>query len=460
MVGRVDGVARHGSAIAARLRSADRPSRSDGIDNSRAPHARLVESSPDIDRPFEGPRAPGSSSPSALSVRACGLQDLRRRAPTRRAGRKELHCAHDTWAHERSSPSPSRVPSSSPSPPPPRPPPRSRPSRSSSTRPTPVADPATDLTPVARSGRHGPTRDRPDPVLADPVVTDPAPTPAPASPRSCGPVVKPRPRGTEAQQIIRIAATQLGHPWRYGAAARGPSTAPAWSSTPSSMPATRARSPAATCAPPGRCTAGTRPAASRAAPTPGRRPVIWGGGSHVGIYVGHGKAIGTLTRGVRVHGVHAVTARFTAYLHTGMWKKPAPLTRHPERATVTVGTLGSIAHGSRRLRGLAGPLRGCVAPPRPGRHRRPVQPDVRYAFDPFEEAVVGRPAVVAAWLADPDEPGSWEADYEVLAIDGDVCVAHGRTRYLTDDRTGVDREFANIFVCRFDDEGRCREFTE
>jgi hypothetical protein len=86
--------------------------------------------------------------------------------------------------------------------------------------------------------------------------------------------------------------------------------------------------------------------------------------------------------------------------------------------------------------------------------------DVRYAFDPFEEAVVGRAAVVASWVANPDEPGSWEADYEVLAIDGDTHVAHGRTRYLTDDRTGVDREFANIFVCRFDDEGRCRDFTE
>jgi hypothetical protein len=86
--------------------------------------------------------------------------------------------------------------------------------------------------------------------------------------------------------------------------------------------------------------------------------------------------------------------------------------------------------------------------------------DVRYAFDPFEEAVTGRAAVVAAWVANPDEPGSWEADYEVLAIDGDAYVAHGRTRYLTDDRTGVDREFANIFVCRFDDAGRCREYTE
>ena len=86
--------------------------------------------------------------------------------------------------------------------------------------------------------------------------------------------------------------------------------------------------------------------------------------------------------------------------------------------------------------------------------------DVRYAYDPFEEAVVGRKAVVDSWLADPDEPGSWEADYEVLAIDGDAHVAHGRTRYLTDDRSAVDREFANVFVVRFDSDGRCREFTE
>jgi hypothetical protein len=86
--------------------------------------------------------------------------------------------------------------------------------------------------------------------------------------------------------------------------------------------------------------------------------------------------------------------------------------------------------------------------------------DVRYAYDPFDEAVTGRAALVAAWLKEPDEPGSWEAEYEPLAIDGDTYVAHGRTRYLTDDRSAVDREFANIFVCRFDAEGRCREFTE
>ena len=86
--------------------------------------------------------------------------------------------------------------------------------------------------------------------------------------------------------------------------------------------------------------------------------------------------------------------------------------------------------------------------------------DARYAYDPIDEALRGRGAIVASWLADPDAPGSWEADYEVLAVDGETYVAHGRTRYLTDDRSTVDREFANVFVCRFDDDGRCREFTE
>jgi cell wall-associated NlpC family hydrolase len=46
--------------------------------------------------------------------------------------------------------------------------------------------------------------------------------------------------------------------------------------------------------------------------------VVWGGGGHVGIYLGNGKAISALVNGVRIHGVHAVTKRFTAYIHTGL----------------------------------------------------------------------------------------------------------------------------------------------
>lgn len=46
--------------------------------------------------------------------------------------------------------------------------------------------------------------------------------------------------------------------------------------------------------------------------------VVWGGGSHIGIYLGNGRAISTLTNGVHIHGIYAVTARFTAFLHTGL----------------------------------------------------------------------------------------------------------------------------------------------
>jgi NlpC/P60 family protein/SH3 domain-containing protein len=64
--------------------------------------------------------------------------------------------------------------------------------------------------------------------------------------------------------------------------------------------------------------------------------VVWGGGSHIGIYLGNGKAISTLTSGVRIHGVYAVTARFTAFLHTGFsTSAPTPPVAPPVAPPVT-----------------------------------------------------------------------------------------------------------------------------
>ena len=81
-----------------------------------------------------------------------------------------------------------------------------------------------------------------------------------------------------------------------------------------------------------------------------------------------------------------------------------------------------------------------------------------YSYRAGRRVVTGRDAIVEAWLTDRDEPGTWEAHYEPLAIDEDVHVAIGWTRYLDDEE--VRDEYSNIFVCRFDDAGRCREFTE
>jgi len=85
--------------------------------------------------------------------------------------------------------------------------------------------------------------------------------------------------------------------------------------------------------------------------------------------------------------------------------------------------------------------------------------DATYLWNPYDEPTRGREEIVKGWTEDWEPPETWEARYEALAVDGDVGVAHGRTRYLAgSDSAG--REYDNIFVCRFDGEGRCREFTE
>lgn len=46
--------------------------------------------------------------------------------------------------------------------------------------------------------------------------------------------------------------------------------------------------------------------------------VAYDGGMHVGIYLGNGRVISALTRGVSIHGLYALTVPFTAFLHTGL----------------------------------------------------------------------------------------------------------------------------------------------
>ena len=89
--------------------------------------------------------------------------------------------------------------------------------------------------------------------------------------------------------------------------------------------------------------------------------------------------------------------------------------------------------------------------------------DATYRYHPWdegEEALRGREAIVAAWLGHRDEPGSWTATYRPWLVAGDAAVAVGVSRYLGADRETIAREYHNVFLSRFDAEGRCREFTE
>jgi ketosteroid isomerase-like protein len=81
--------------------------------------------------------------------------------------------------------------------------------------------------------------------------------------------------------------------------------------------------------------------------------------------------------------------------------------------------------------------------------------DATYLYHPYDpEPLRGRDAIVADWLDDRDEPGSWSATYKPLLIEADRAVATGETRYA-DGRT-----FSNLFTLRFAPDGRCAEFVE
>ena len=86
--------------------------------------------------------------------------------------------------------------------------------------------------------------------------------------------------------------------------------------------------------------------------------------------------------------------------------------------------------------------------------------DAEYRYHPWDQPIRGRAAIVANWLEDQDGPDSWSAGYHPWAIEGDRAVAVGVSRYFGADRATVEREYHNVFLCRFDAEGRCRDFNE
>jgi ketosteroid isomerase-like protein len=94
--------------------------------------------------------------------------------------------------------------------------------------------------------------------------------------------------------------------------------------------------------------------------------------------------------------------------------------------------------------------------------------DVAYRYHPSDDPIVGRKAVVAAWLGEAnsnaastrDAPGTYAAQYRPVAIDGDVVVATGTSSYRERSDGPIVRIYDNCFVMRFDADGNCREFTE
>lgn len=80
--------------------------------------------------------------------------------------------------------------------------------------------------------------------------------------------------------------------------------------------------------------------------------------------------------------------------------------------------------------------------------------DAVYLTSPDAEPRRGRDAIVAGWLEDRDEPGSWSFDSEVLHEHDGFAVVQGRTEYP------AEKDYLNLWIVRLAADGRASEFTE
>lgn len=207
--------------------------------------------------------------------------------------------------------------------------------------PIPAAPPAAltpDVTPTASPATTPP-----------PAVVEPSASPAPVDPpaaattaEASAPVAsaaRPAPVAPKADLVIAIAMAERGSPWVYGA------TGPRAFDCSGLVTYAFRRAGVLALIGGGRNRGGSSmlrwARARHLTRTVGHRGdiVVWGNGAHVGIYLGRGRAISTLTSGVRVHALRVLNTRFTTFISTGL-SRPG---RAPSGATAAKTTAAAEA---------------------------------------------------------------------------------------------------------------------
>ena len=81
-------------------------------------------------------------------------------------------------------------------------------------------------------------------------------------------------------------------------------------------------------------------------------------------------------------------------------------------------------------------------------------PHAKYLYEPFGTPFEGQETIVTEWLKRADEPGDASFTWAPLVETDDVSIIQGEARYKG------DRNYSNLWVIRFADDGRATEFTE
>ncbi|MBB5915034.1 hypothetical protein BJY24_003901 [Nocardia transvalensis] len=84
-------------------------------------------------------------------------------------------------------------------------------------------------------------------------------------------------------------------------------------------------------------------------------------------------------------------------------------------------------------------------------------PGAGYLVTPWAEPIIGLPALAEFWEADRDGPDeAFTMRSEVVAVDGNTAVVRVEVEYTHDDPS----RWRDLWVLRFDAEGRCTWFEE
>jgi ketosteroid isomerase-like protein len=92
--------------------------------------------------------------------------------------------------------------------------------------------------------------------------------------------------------------------------------------------------------------------------------------------------------------------------------------------------------------------------------------DASCRYHPYDEPIIGRDAIVESWFGtgegapSRDPEGTYDGAYITAAIDGDLAVVTGTSVYSGEPGGPIEQTYDNCWLIRFDDQGRCSEFTE
>jgi hypothetical protein len=84
-------------------------------------------------------------------------------------------------------------------------------------------------------------------------------------------------------------------------------------------------------------------------------------------------------------------------------------------------------------------------------------PDATYRQRPYDEPVVGLPAIARMWEAEREGPDeAFHMASEIIAVDGAAAVVRVRVLY----GHPVTQEWRDLWLVRFAPDGRCAAFEE